>query len=67
MQNLEVTYRPTEFKTLWVFPSNNGERHVLSNPKLQHLPTQPFCDARNPLATETFQAYRVVHTFSNLR
>lgn len=20
MQNLEVTYRPTEFKTLWVFP-----------------------------------------------
>ena len=26
MQNLEVTYRPIELKTLWVFSSNKGER-----------------------------------------
>ena len=54
MQNLEVTYRPIELKTLWVFSSNKGERYVLSKPKLQHLPSASLCDAGNPLATETF-------------
>ena len=59
--DLQASPGPIELKTFSVFPSNNGESHVLDNRNLQHLPTPSLCDAGNPLAAETFQAQSCSH------